>query len=61
MTSRVGYREHCRGLADIDGNDDRGRRDWSYMHRHNNTSGACQEIHVRQHTDPKRNQLQIPS
>lgn len=30
------------------------------MHRHNNTSGACQEVHVRQHTDPERNQLQDP-
>jgi hypothetical protein len=42
-TSAIGDRHHRRSLADIDGNNDRGRRDWSTLHRHNNTSGACQE------------------
>lgn len=42
-TGTIGRRQHRRGLADIDGNDDRGRRDWGNMHRHNNTSGVCQE------------------
>jgi Phage integrase family len=43
LTGAVCHRKHRRGLADIDSNDDRGRCDWSSLHRHNNTSGACQE------------------
>jgi len=54
MVTRIGHRQQGRGLADIDSNDDRGRRDWSYMHRHNNTSGACQEVHVRPTHGPRK-------
>jgi hypothetical protein len=42
-TPSIGRRRHRRTLADIDRNDNRGRRGWRNMHRHNNTSGACQE------------------
>lgn len=58
--ARTGHRENRRRLADIDGNDDRGRRDWSYMRRHNDTSGACQEVHVRQRADNERNLVTDP-
>ncbi len=30
------------------------------MHRHNNTSGVCQEVRVHQHTDPERNPFTDP-
>jgi LysR family transcriptional regulator (chromosome initiation inhibitor) len=40
-TPSIGRRHHRRTLADIDRNDNRGRRGWRNMHRHNNTSGAC--------------------
>lgn len=35
MPLSIGYRQRDRTLADIDRNDDRGRRDWGSMHRHN--------------------------
>jgi hypothetical protein len=30
------------------------------MHRHNNTSGVCQEVHVRQHADPEKESVTDP-
>lgn len=43
----------------LDGNDDRGRRDWSYLPDTTTPPGRVRGIRVRQHTDLKRNHLQI--
>ena len=60
MPRGVGHRQRDRTLADIDRDDDRGRRDWGSMHRHNPTSGECQEEPARQRRIPE-GPIRIPS
>ncbi len=61
-TASIGCRQHRRALADIDGNHNRGRRDWhSMMHRHNNTSGALPGDPRAATLRPQRNYLTVPS